>query len=310
MNENQNSRIYGVIVTFLLLLSAGIGWFFWQKSKTMLVENERKEKALDSLTVVRAGLERELDSLQLAYADLRTENETLQGRIATAAAQMAQKDSFLQKIKSNAAAQSRDLEALRGQVADLQKMKTEYETIIGLLRSENEQLKNENTALKGENTALKGTNDQLSAQVSDLSEKLAEQIKRTQSATFRATSFRVEVEKRGDRLTTKARKAREIMVSFDLADVPEPYQGAQKLYLVITDEKGKPIESANPMKATIMAPAGSVEITAQAIKQVVLERTSRQNFVYKLDDRLKKGNYVVAIYCDKGLLGASSFKLI
>lgn len=306
MSDNQSSRVYGIIVTFLLLLSAGIGWFFWQKSKTMMVDNERKEQLLDSLTTIKAGLETSLDSLQLAYADLRTENETLQGRIASTAQQIAQKDSFIQKIKAGA---SRDVEALRSQIEGLQKAKTEYETIIGLLRAENEQLKNENLALKGENSALKGAKDSLSAQVADLSEKLAEQIKRTQSAVFKATSFRVEVEKRSDRLTTKARRARNLTISFDLADVPAPYQGAQKLYLVITDDKGATIPSTSPTKVTVVAPAGTLEISALMVKPVVLEKTSRQTFVYKLDERLKKGSYVVAIYCDKGLLGASSFRL-
>jgi hypothetical protein len=98
-------------------------------------------------------------------------------------------------------------------------------------------------------------------------------------------------------------------VSFDLADVPEPFQGPQKLYLVITNDKGSPIASTNPTKATVFAPTGPVEIQAQALKQVVLETTQRQSFTYKLDERLKSGSYVVAIYCDKGLLGASTFRL-
>jgi hypothetical protein len=44
-------------------------------------------------------------------------------------------------------------------------------------------------------------------------------------------------------------------------------------------------------------------------KQTVLMNTQRMVFNYKLEDKLKAGNYVVAIYCDKGLLGASSFRL-
>jgi hypothetical protein len=52
-----------------------------------------------------------------------------------------------------------------------------------------------------------------------------------------------------------------------------------------------------------------VEIQAQQVKAVVLENTQRMSFHHKFDDKLKAGGYVVAIYCDKGLLGASSFKL-
>ncbi len=306
MSDNQSSsRVYGIIVTLLLLLSAGIGWFFWNKSKTILVEKEQQKVLLDSLGGVKMGLERQIDSLQLAYTDLRTENETLQGKIASTAAQVAQKESLVQQIKTQS---TRDVNSLRGQVESLQAAKTEMETIINLLRAENSQLKNENVALKGENAALKGSKDSLAAEVNSLSDKLADQIRRTQSATFKATSFRVEIEKKNNKLTTRARRVREINVTFDLVDVPDQYLGEQKLYLVITDEKGKPIASTNPTKVTVKAPSGSVEITACAYKSSFLKKTNRESFAYKLEEKIQKGNYVVAIYCEHGLLGVASFR--
>ena len=143
----------------------------------------------------------------------------------------------------------------------------------------------------------------------DLAKQLEEQIRKTQSATFKATSFSVKLERRNDKLTTRAKKAREIFVSFDLADVPKTFQGQQRIYMVITDDKGNPIPSKNPTKATVYAPSGPVEIMAQQLKEVEIDATQRLSFTHKFDDRLKSGNYVVAIYCDKGLLGASSFKL-
>ena len=44
MSENQNSRTYAIVVTILLLLAAGLGFFFWQKSKNYLAETEKLEK--------------------------------------------------------------------------------------------------------------------------------------------------------------------------------------------------------------------------------------------------------------------------
>jgi hypothetical protein len=305
--SNQNSRTYGIVVTILLALAAGLGFFFWQKSKNYLAENKRIELERQSLEREKMAIAQSLDSLASAYSDVRTENETLQGRVTSTAALVEQKEIVIQQIKN---ANAKDLAALKAQVADLQKAKIELETIITTLRSENAALKAENQRLTGENNDLKGQNTELTGQVKDLAKQLEEQIRKTQSATFKATSFRVEFERRNDKLTTRAKKAREIFVSFDLADVPEPYQGNQKLYLVITDEKGNPIISQNPVKATIYAPTGPVEVQAQMTKAVVLEKTQRQSFNYKFDERLKSGNYVVAIYCDKGLLGASAFRLV
>lgn len=306
MSENSNSRVYAIIITVLLLLSAALGWFFWQKSRAMISESKERQATLDSLIQVKSNIEQELDSLSLAYSSLRTENENLQGRVTNTAALVEQKEITIKQLKS---ASAKNLDELRKQVAELLKVRTEYETIITVLRQENQQLREENERLTGENAQLKGEREQLSGQVTDLAKQLEEQIRKTQSATFKATSFRVEIERRNNKLTAKARQARELLVSFDLADVPQSFQGPQKLYLSVTDDKGNPVTSKNPTKATVYAPTGPVEIMAQQVKQVVLESTQRMSFVHQLEDRLKSGNYVVAIYCDKGLLGASSFRL-
>jgi SMC interacting uncharacterized protein involved in chromosome segregation len=306
MSENSNSRVYGIVVSVLLLLAAGLGYFFWQKSKNMMAEAEKMEAEKAALVAEKNQIERALDSLSTTYSDLRTENENLKGSVNATANLVRQKESVIKKIQAES---SQELNALRGQVADLQKLKIEMETIISAIKSENEQLKAENQRLTGENAQLKGEKAELSGQVQDLGKQLEEQIRKTQSAAFKASAFRVELERRNDKLTAKARRVREINVSFDLADVPQPYQGPQKLYLVITDDKGNPIKTENPTKATVYAPTGQVEVLAQQVKSVSLESTQRFLFTQGLDERLKAGNYVVAIYCDKGLLGASSFKL-
>ncbi|HNE28888.1 MAG: hypothetical protein U0U46_01335 [Saprospiraceae bacterium] len=306
MNENSNSRLYGIIVTVLLLLSAVLGWFFWNRSQNVMRERKAEQEQYAELLKQKTQIEHDLDSLSVSYSDLRTENETLQGKVTSTAAIVEQKEIVIQQIK---ASNAKDLAALKAQVENLQKAKTEYETVIMVLKGENETLRNENQRLTGENETLRGEKMQLADQVTGLAKQLEDQIRKTQSASFKATSFRVEIERRNDKLTTRARKARELMVSFDLADVPQQYQGPQKLYMVITDEKGNPIATDNPVKATVYAPTGPVEIMAQQVKAVVLENTQRLSFVHKFDDRLKAGNYVVAIYCDKGLLGASSFRL-
>ncbi len=306
MSDTRNSRTYSIIVTVLLALAAILGFFFWQKSKSYQAEKDKIEAERVALETQKTSIENSLDSLSNAYASLRTENENLQGRVTSTAEQIAQKENVIREIKATSA---KDLDDLRRQVADLQKTKIEYETIITTLRAENEQLRNENQRLTGENEQLKGANTELTGKVQDLAKELEEQIRKTQSASFKATSFRVSTSRKTDKLTTKARRTREIDVSFDLADVPQPFQGTQKLYMAITDEKGNPIASANPVKATVYAPSGPVEIIAQQVKGVVLENTQRMSFHYKFDEKLKSGNYVVAIYCDKGLLGASSFKL-
>lgn len=306
MSDNQNSRTYAIVVTILLLLAAGLGFFFWQKSKNYLAETEKLEKERVALEAEKSQITTSLDSMTNAYSALRTENESLQGRVATSAQQVDQKEAVIRQIKATSA---KDLVALRAQVDELKKTKIELETIITGLRLENDQLKAQVEQLSNDNEQLKGANTDLTGQVQDLAKQLEAQIKKTQSATFKATSFSVQCERRGDKLTNRAKKAREIFVSFDLADVPEAYQGQQKLYMAMTDGKGTPVASKNMVQTTINAPAGPVQITAQETKEVNLTAVQRISFTHKFDEKLKQGNYVVGIYCDKGLLGSATFRL-
>ena len=306
MSDNQNSRTYAIVVTVMLLLAAGLGFFFWQKSKNYLIENEKIEKERLSLEAERSQISTSLDSMTNAYSALRTENESLQGRVAVSAQQVQQKEAVIRQIKASS---FKDLDGLRAQVEELKKTKIELETIITGMRLENDQLKQQVEQLTSDNAKLQGTNTNLTGQVQDLAKQLESQIKKTQSATFKATSFSVQCERRGEKLTTRAKKAREIFVSFDLADVPQAYQGEQKLYMAMTDDKAIPILSKSPVSATINAPAGPVNITAQQVKEVNLTSVQRVTFVHKFDERLKPGNYVVGIYCDKGLLGSATFRL-
>lgn len=304
--NNQNSRITSIILAVLLALTTGASIFFWKKSSDAGLENNRLSENVESLEQEKANLERALDSLSISFGNLQTENEDLSGKVTSSANLIAQKDAAIKKIKAQ---NNRELSELRTQVEELRHLKIEYETLITALQVENEQLKAENQRLTAENQELQNENTDLTGQVGDLAKKLEEQIRKTQSAKFKATSFRVEIGRKNDKQTVRAKKAREITVSFDLADVPSAYHGDQHLYLAITDENGKPITSTKPIKTTVEAPSGSIAIEAQQVKAVSLGETQRLSFTYKLDERLKRGNYVAAIYCNVGLLGASSFRL-
>lgn len=299
-------RNWAILSTVLLILSSAAAVWMWQKNNSLSDEFLAQDQTIAALEAERGRLNASIDSLSNAYDYIRAENDSLQGAVAKSEHLIREKAAEIDRIRRKS---TRNLKELREQVTEMQKAKTEMETVLSLLRAENAQLKAENARLAGENEQLRGEKDQLSSQVGDLAEKLAEQIRKTQSARFKASSFRVEVERKGDKQTTRAKRVREIMVSFDLADVPETYQGPQKLYLVISDDKGVPITSANPIKVTIDAPSGAIPIIAQQSKNIQMTQTQRLQFTHKLDDRLKKGHYLASIYCANGLLGVAGFRL-
>lgn len=258
------------------------------------------------LILEKNRLTKTIDSLQTALSTVRTENEMLEGKMSSTAALIAEKDALVRRVKSQ---NTREISELRDQVESMRKSETEYVTILAVLRAENNQLKSENAQLKSENSDLRNSNSQLTAKLDDLAQNLAAQIRLTQSARFKASSFRVDVERRKNKLTARAKKARTLHVNFELNDVPEKYQGLQKIYLVIVDDLGNPIAAVNPTKVSVNAPSGIIPIIAQQLKSINLAKNQRLAFANNLEERLRSGNYVAAVYCDTGLLGASSFRL-
>ncbi|MBL7796887.1 MAG: hypothetical protein JNJ90_10320 [Saprospiraceae bacterium] len=305
-NETRSTQKTAIAIIAGILLVVALGAMIWYV-KSSNAEKARQAALIETLTLEKTNLESSLDSLQRELLSVQSENEELEGKVSASASVIEQKEIVIKQLKNQ---NTKELSQLQGQVASLQKAKAEYEAILAVLRAENEQLKAEIAALKAENAGLRDSTVQLSAKIGDLDSKLAEQVKKTQSARFKATSFRVEMERKTDKLTAKARRVRNLTVSFDLADVPEQYRGPQKLYLVITDANSKPIAAANPTKVTISAPTGDIPIIAQQTRTVNLVETQRMTFNYKLEEKLKAGNYIAAVYCDSGLLGASSFRLM
>ena len=127
MSNNQNSRVYSIVITLLLALAAGMGFFFWQKSKNFLAENEKIKIERQTLEAEKTEIGRTLDSLSNAYSALRTENESLQGRVNATAQIVQQKEAAIKQIKDVSA---KDIRELRAQMENLKTAKIELETIV------------------------------------------------------------------------------------------------------------------------------------------------------------------------------------
>jgi hypothetical protein len=296
----ENTALIAII---LLILTAGFG--MWSYARLGSLETLRRSDAqrhqvlLDSLQQVRAGLESNLGQLETAFADLSAGRDTLAMQLAAATNIITEKETVIREIQSQ---NRREENALRAQIQRLQTVKGRYETIIAVLERKN-------AALTAENARVRGTGDSLSLQVSELGRQVADQIRQVQTARFKATGFRVELTRRNDKLTLRARRTREVNFSFQLNDVPEFHQGSQQLYLVITDDQGVPIASDNPAYATIHTDKGEVAVVAQATQIQNIIDNQRIALSYKLEDRLKSGTYVVSVYSEKALLGVASFRL-
>jgi DNA repair exonuclease SbcCD ATPase subunit len=302
MNDNKGLTIAAVIL-FLLLLGVGFWAFKLNRDKNELtVQNEQLTKEMGNLSTLRDKLEHDIDSLQQAYASLAEENQNLEGSIADAQKKIAEKEAIIKKVKVSSASESKNLKA---QIEQLLAIKAELEGNIANLQSENDSLRMLTGQLTEDLSQARSENEALN----NLNKTIQEEVKRLTLANFKASAFRVEVERKKPKATAKARRARRILVSFDLTGVPPQYRGVKTLYLVLTDDKGTPIKMDNPIQAKVTVNGQAMDIQAAKAQEVNIVENQRLQFNHELEDKLKSGYYRAAVYTDIGLLGASSFRL-
>jgi SMC interacting uncharacterized protein involved in chromosome segregation len=302
MNVNKGLVVVIAILTLLLLWA---GW--WGRSQKIekekfIAENALMQEEIKGLEELKVDLVSEIDSLQVAYETLEEENEYLQSSVEEAQAEVKQKNRALANMRKRSASES---DGLRAQIEELLGIKSQLESNIANLEAENQALRSENEQLVEDLASSRAETDALAR----LNKTIQDELKRLTHATFKASGFRVEVEKRKPKATSKSKRARRIMVSFDLVNVPDEFQGVRPVYLVITDDKGTPIRIANPINAQVQINGAAMDIQAVSTREENIAENQRLSFNHDLEEKLRSGYYRVAVYTDVGLLGASSFRL-
>lgn len=308
MSTEKGLRTYGIVMTILFILALA-GFLITYFGKNKVIAETSSER--DELLIERTNLERDLDSLQNVLQLASAENDSLEGSLSELQSLIEEKNALVSRLRAQSANTAK---GLQNEINQLRQLRGELEGAIGQLQEENTTLRTENQRLTAENEQLTTERGQLTSQVEDLNkfnQTLQDQVAKLTRAGIKASAFRVDVETRSDKLTAKARRTREIAITFDLVDLPEEYQGEHTLYLVLTDVNGALLPIEGTMTgANIPTPSGSaLQIQAQQTKDVNLSRAQRLSFNYPVEEKLKSGTYVATVYADFGILGSSSFRL-
>ena len=301
--RTQQILIAVVVLLLLGLLYAG-WWGLGQKNQkeALKSETEQLNSQIGDMETVKAKLEEEVSNLQNTYDLLVEENESLQGSLADAQKQLVRKDVAIRNANKKAASASNDL---KSQIEALLATRDSLQSNITNLQEENIALKEKAGILEQDLSTAREENETLA----NLNRSMQAELDRLTLANFKASAFQVAVEQKNEKVTSKSRRARRINVTFDLTDVPEEYQGVTPLYLAVTDDKGTPIQTANPLKKKITAGNQKIDIIAVEGKEVNIGASQRLAFNHELNEKLRPGFYRASVYTDFGLLGATSFRL-
>ena len=301
---NNNKGLIALAVVLALALIGALIWGFNRSSQADSLATEKAELTgeYEQMTLLRDNLAAQVDSLSLAYENLATENSDLSGNLANTQQELQNAQSALSRAKRNSAAEVNDL---RAQIQELIDARAGLESSLVRLQAENDSLRTRTEVLTLDLGQARSENETLN----NMNESMQGEVERLTLANFKATAFNVELQQRNEQVTTRSGRARRIVVNFDLANVPEKYQGTRPVYLVITDENGNAINPTAATKATATVNGQSMDLLAQVVKDVNIEESQRLSFAHDLEDKLSDGYYRVSVFTDIGLLGASNFRL-
>lgn len=309
----MNSRnVLAIVAAILLLLLCWTGYKSYSLgSQVTKLEAENKSLAekVGNLEILKVDLQTQVDSLESQYNVLNEENAALATTVEEEQARVRRRNRTIKKLKAAASTQestATDNANLQSQISALLAAKSQLEANINDLKAENSALREKLGIAEASLTQAKDNNAALDA----LNRTMQSEIANLTLSNFKATAFQVEVEKRrGEKVTSKSRRAKTIKASFDLTNVPQKYQGVRPIYMVISDENSNPIFLENPIKATVRVNNSDSPIIAAEKKEINIKENQRLSFNHKLAKQLKKGYYRVIVYTDIGVLGASTIRL-
>jgi uncharacterized protein YeeX (DUF496 family) len=280
----------------LLAVSVLLNIYQWRKqSDTVTVYEQR----VDTLIIERVNVEKELNDTRTELNNYKGMNAQLDSLLADANQKVDEQDKRIKgliKKEKNAAELNNKL---KGELAELKKMREEYLGKIDSLLVANQALTVEKEMLS---SSVKSLTKNLESTVSTASVLAAEYI--------RVTPFKKKSE--GKYATTAlARRTNKVDVCFDLLENKIAKAGEKNVYLRILTPDGKVMGERGTGSGTFKKP-GSGEEMMYSASSAISYNNAKQNACVSYEEAERiypKGTFNVEIYIDGNLGGTTSFTL-
>ncbi len=271
------------------------------------------------------------------YMDYR-EKQELKAEINSKNTELLETYEKLTQISSELDRKIQEIEALGGDVAELQQAKAEleaekeqltrsasiaqrrygeirekvqgYETLLKQKDVELTRLRALSDSLYAENTNLKTTQNKLSDSISLITEKRAELQKKVNVASrLKAENIKVlAVNKRGKEREGefRDRQVEQLKVTFNLADNPVAPIESKDILLRIIDPDGNVLFDVATGSGTMMINKREEFYTAR--QEILFDNTRQQlTFMYEKESDYEDGTYQVELYAEGYLIGTEKF---
>ncbi|MVM41615.1 hypothetical protein GO730_34690 [Spirosoma sp. HMF3257] len=293
--KQTNTAAIWLSVLAALLLGSSI--YYWNKSGNLIKEKNKTELKADSLLSVKFDLERNIkqisNDLNAQLAEATTQNDQLEERVESVQNKLRSKDNLLSKIRHQNAT---SVSQLNTQIAQLEGVRTALQAELTQAKDQNQQSLADNTNLKNNTTALEGKINALGTELAAM------------KALVTVDNFRVDVRKPNDKLTAKAKKTKNLQISFTLPALWK-IDGNETICLSISDLKNNPVDGTMRTE-TIKVGGSALQIPVHAVKTVDFSNNPQQVTIdYEPARKVEPGFYIVKAYTKDSYLGSTEFGL-
>jgi uncharacterized protein (DUF3084 family) len=194
-----------------------------------------------------------------------------------------------------------EIDSLRGELFALNEIKLKMEDDLRIIP----ELEQQNASLREEIRTWEQKFAALEADFKDLSNRYQKAI-----YDAPADNFNVAVTMKNGKLTSKARRAQNVTISFLMPKfLQREMKEKETLYLSLFDEKIEPV--AGWMKeATINSHNGSVPVPIHSIQDFKVSKEPQVvSFTVALEEKLKPGFYQAKVYSANSYYGTVDFRL-
>lgn len=310
--QKSNTGLYVILV--LLALVAATMAFLWTKQKSALKDcsaaNESLTKEMNDYANMLSGYSEEITrDLKIDFKNMLETYDKLKAKDASKADSIEQQKAKIQELLDEIS-QNKRLSA-----SQLQKLRTENETLRNIMKGYVKQIDSLNTLNLKLNSELETKTLQLtetSAERDDFKNKAEEatqQVKKGSKLSayaFTSTGLRMKLNNTTEE-TNKAKNAVMVKSAFTIGENTIAKAGKRYVYLQVIDPSGKVLQSR--ASNTFQADEGVVAFSDK--KEVDYSNSAVDMAIFYNNDgkEFDKGTYKVRVYCDGQLIGSDSFSL-
>lgn len=285
--------ILGILVALIAIAAAVLGYHYFY-TKPLLEENEElKELA-----------ELEKQEMESQYRDFDVQYEMLQSQlsndslIAQIENERRHTQQLLEELERTKATDAAEIKRLKAEIASLREVLKSYIVQVDSLNRLNQSLSEENTQIKAQVAEQSTQISTLSTERNQLKDKV------NIAAQLDATGFWVTPKNKKSKDTQKVKDVKKLAFGFTIVKNVTAQNGQRIIYARIL----KPDNSVMGQKGTFAYENTQLEYT----EKKYIDYTGEEEKVTMYSDVtefLEAGTYKLFIFCDKQMIGQTSFTL-